>query len=75
MEQHDPVVGQKLRARAEERVELRAADVLEHTHRNDPVEPPPGGWQIAIVGQFEADPVGNACALRARDGERELFLA
>ncbi len=51
--------------------EERRADMLEHAHRDDPVE---GATHIAEVGEAEADPVLEPRVLRPALGHRQLLL-
>ena len=71
MQQHDAVVGEQLRALAEERVVVIDADMLEHADRDDAVERP---VDVAIVLQLEARALGQALFRGALVGDGVLLL-
>ena len=71
MQHHDAVVGEQLRALAEERVVMIDADMLEHADRDDAVE---RSVDVAIVLQIEPGLVAQPLFRRALVGDVVLLL-
>ena len=72
VEQHHPVVGEQVLAGREKLAEMRRPDMFEHPDRNDPVEP---ALDLAVIDQFELDPVGYPGLLGAAARDLQLLLA
>src|SRR3546814_10555968 len=71
MDQRHPVGRQPAGDNVEEAAVIVPADMLEHAHRDDPVE---RAVERAIVDLFEPHPIRNPCFLCPPPCDRELFV-
>ena len=70
MQQRDPVIGKPLPQHIEEFLVMGNADMLEHAHRDNPVET---AGNLAIIFQAESGEIGKSGSLGALLGDPVLF--